>query len=370
MLLASSSDDKTVIVRDGATYDVVRTLTNHTAPVHALVFSSSGDFLASGSADNTAVITRVSGGVDHIIRTFRGHIAPVVSLCFSFDGHVLYTASADTTIRLWDIATQAPLVIHRFPEGFATTVPKAVKDGRLLFAGSSSGFINFWKSNQEKPLRSLKLSPLAVNSIEIIPETSEIFVGCADGKAFFLDINTGGVVFNFPDSSSAIYSIAVHYPRKAALLASSAEASKSALVEELKLQAASVPTLKKYTVAPSTDYVPTTVIKLNAPVSVSQVSSKAMAVDKNDSSSMVASLKALYSDITSTSVKLQSRSSSVPAVTKEATTLTQQSHSTASSSAKTFLASSSEDGVIRLYNDETSAKIAEMKVGFSINRIR
>ena len=176
MLLASSSDDRTVIVRDGATYDVVRTLTNHTAPVHALAFSSSGDFLASGSADNTAVITRVSGGVDHIIRTFRGHIAPVVSLCFSFDGHVLYTASADTTIRLWDIATQAPLVIHRFPEGFATTVPKAVKDGRLLFAGSSSGFINFWKSNQEKPLRSLKLSPLAVNSIEIIPETSEILV--------------------------------------------------------------------------------------------------------------------------------------------------------------------------------------------------
>ncbi|MDT7949765.1 MAG: hypothetical protein RQ897_15615, partial [Thermoflexus sp.] len=55
-LLASGSDDKTVILWDVGTGERVRTLTGHTDDVNSVAFSPDGRLLASGSGDGTVIL--------------------------------------------------------------------------------------------------------------------------------------------------------------------------------------------------------------------------------------------------------------------------------------------------------------------------
>ena len=49
----------------------IKTLTGHFFPIISVVFSADGEYLASGSSDNTIRVWRVSSG--ERIKTLRGH---------------------------------------------------------------------------------------------------------------------------------------------------------------------------------------------------------------------------------------------------------------------------------------------------------
>ena len=76
-------------------------LRGHKGAVWSVSFSPDGNFLASGSDDETIRLWEVGTGQHS--GTLTGHTDWVRSVAFSPDGTTLASGSDDGTIRLWDI---------------------------------------------------------------------------------------------------------------------------------------------------------------------------------------------------------------------------------------------------------------------------
>ncbi len=105
-LLASASEDKTIILWDVATRRPLgMPLTGHTDQVNHIVFSPDGRWLASGSADHRVILWDVATR-QAVGSPFTAHTKGVRRLAFSPDGRWLASASDDKTVVLWDVAAQ------------------------------------------------------------------------------------------------------------------------------------------------------------------------------------------------------------------------------------------------------------------------
>ena len=105
-------------------------------------FSPDGKTLAFSSTDTYAVEL---WDVDtHTSKaSFEGHMEPVVSVAFSPDGTLLATGSADDTVKLWDVEAQAN--IATFEEHTYDVVSVAFSpDGTLLATGAWNGVVKVW----------------------------------------------------------------------------------------------------------------------------------------------------------------------------------------------------------------------------------
>jgi len=104
-LLASAGRDMTVRLWDPSTGEPIgEPLTGHEDWVSHVAFSPDGSFLASASWDGTLRLWDPSSGVP-IGTPFSGHEAPVNTLAFSPDGSILASGGWDNTIILWDPQT-------------------------------------------------------------------------------------------------------------------------------------------------------------------------------------------------------------------------------------------------------------------------
>ena len=105
-------------------------------------FSPDGKTLAFSSTDTYAVEL---WDVDtHTSKaSFEGHMELVVSVAFSPDGTLLATGSADDTVKLWDVEAQAN--IATFEEHTDTVWSVAFSpDGTLLATGAWNGVVKVW----------------------------------------------------------------------------------------------------------------------------------------------------------------------------------------------------------------------------------
>ncbi|KAK9457469.1 WD40-repeat-containing domain protein [Dipodascopsis uninucleata] len=101
ILLASCSSDLTIKIWDTTNeYKNIRTLKGHDHTVSCVRFMPGGEYLISGSRDNTIRIWEVKTGYG--IRNIVGHTAWVKTLSLSTDGERIVSAGADQSIRISD----------------------------------------------------------------------------------------------------------------------------------------------------------------------------------------------------------------------------------------------------------------------------
>jgi quinoprotein glucose dehydrogenase len=227
---------------DGPDLSQQISLDGHTAPVLALAFSSSGEMLASASADHTAKlwdvasgqevislpehagkvtavcfapdgVSVVTGSDDHLIRvwdaygglpmaTLDGHTGAVTSLAFNAPGNVLASASDDRSIKLWDmeigqqtgaidIGDQPPVLAMVF----SPTQP-------VLATSDGGGVVRLWNSRTCEEIKRVELDGTQVLSVAFSPDGRAIAASGVDGRMVVSRLDNDEVLADFvaPDT--------------------------------------------------------------------------------------------------------------------------------------------------------------------------
>jgi F-box/WD-40 domain protein MET30 len=135
-ILITGSYDKTAIVWNLETGEVLRTLKGHARCIRTLQFDDTK--LVTGSMDNTLRIWNYHTG--HCIRTLEGHTGGVVHL--NFNCRILASGSADSTIKVWNFQTGECFTLT----GHTKSVNHVSihKDSTTLVSSSDDGSIRIW----------------------------------------------------------------------------------------------------------------------------------------------------------------------------------------------------------------------------------
>ncbi len=144
--LAGAGQGGRIILWDLAAGKQLYSLERHSEWIFTLAFSPDGQLLASGSADGVVKLWNVAEGKEaHEISVPRGN----TFVAFSPDGSTLAIACADKIIRLWDVAARK---LRRALSGHLSPVSKVVfVDGRRLLSSGTDGTLMLWDLAAARP---------------------------------------------------------------------------------------------------------------------------------------------------------------------------------------------------------------------------
>ncbi|KAK6219459.1 hypothetical protein LQW54_002191 [Pestalotiopsis sp. IQ-011] len=156
-LVASASDDTTVIIWDATTGEFRHSL-EHRYPVHLVAFSPNGRLVASVPKDETFIIwSTVTGHLNHSLN----HEGLVNCAAFSPDGLLVASASDDKTVIIWDTTTGQRR--HTLEHGQRAQLVTFSLDGKLVASATSDRTVVIWDADAGSCRQLVKVGKLISN---------------------------------------------------------------------------------------------------------------------------------------------------------------------------------------------------------------
>ncbi len=187
-VLASGSQDRTIVVWNAFTGKLERTLKGHKDTVRSLAMSADGRILASGSGDTTIKLWNLPTG--KLIGTFSGHSSPVWSVAIAPDGKTLISACEDGSINIWNLRTGAAKTIESAHSSRIFTIALS-PDGQTFATGSKDKTIKLWQLPTGKLLRTINQHTDAVRTIAYSPDGRQLASGSWDTTIHLWNPQTG-----------------------------------------------------------------------------------------------------------------------------------------------------------------------------------
>jgi WD40 repeat protein len=122
----------------------------HTGAINSIAFSPDGQFLISGSEDNTIRLWDLKSG--EWKRIFKGHGEAVSSVLFSADGKTIFSGSHDRTAKLWNLENGELIRTYEGHKGRILDI--AIKDS-LLITASDDQTAKVWSITSGKRIASI-----------------------------------------------------------------------------------------------------------------------------------------------------------------------------------------------------------------------
>jgi WD40 repeat protein/tRNA A-37 threonylcarbamoyl transferase component Bud32 len=183
-----SAGDKDIKLWSMASYNCLRTMSEHSNEINSLSLSKGGRFALSGSSDRTVKLWDIKTG--QCLRSMDQHRDWVNGVAMSAGGRFALSASSDKTLILWDIKTGTPLRLMKGHTNWVYAVAMS-SDGHYALSGSGDKTLRLWDLNTGKCLRVLEGHSRWVRSIAFSPD-SRFALSCGDDKSLRLwDVATG-----------------------------------------------------------------------------------------------------------------------------------------------------------------------------------
>lgn len=178
---------------EGATAEVVATLTGHADAVRALAFSPDGSLLAAagGLPGRTGEVKlwRVADGV--LLHTIAAHADAILGLAFSPDGKHVVTCSYDRVAKVFNVADGTELrTLSDHVDAINAVVYSA--DGKFIATGGSDRTVKLWDAATGERQITLSDSTDAVLCLAISPDSRYLAAGAADKRIRVWDLVESG----------------------------------------------------------------------------------------------------------------------------------------------------------------------------------
>lgn len=203
-IIASGSEDKTIIIWDRNTGKVLHTLTQHSGAVTAVVISPDGKLLVSGSTDKTIKFWQLPTGF--LLRTLTGHTGAITALTITPDGKTLVSGSADKTLKLWDLRTAQ---LQQTWEGHTQAVSclTCSPDGKIIASGSDDRTIKLWSLRNGTVKATLTGHQERIEAVAIASDSQTLASGSRDKTIQTWQLNTGTRLATPKEHSSGFQAI-------------------------------------------------------------------------------------------------------------------------------------------------------------------
>ena len=178
LLLASSGEDGTLILRNTTNLPSEQAYLNHDAGVSSIAFQPDGTMLATGTEDGFVHLWNITSSPPHD-RVSWNVGDEVLTLTFSVDGSELITAGTGKEIEFWNLTTQEK-ISTLIPEPFSKTRALAVSpDNRVLASAHADGRLLIWNlaSPASQPAHTIYTQQGSLNSIAFHPRSNYLFSG-------------------------------------------------------------------------------------------------------------------------------------------------------------------------------------------------
>jgi WD40 repeat protein len=214
-LLASAGVDKSIIVWSIPEGKQISSLKGHSEWVFTLAFSPDGRLLASGSSDNTVILWNVSKGTKEVEISLQG--SDVTCVAFSPDGNTLAISGEDKVIKLWDVPTRkmkADLLGHTKSVRRIAFSP----DGNYLVSASLDETLRQWNLATLKTERQTKFEA-KFTSLAYSLDGNLVAVGNTGEAVGFWDLRTGKLTTkSLPQGASLVDALTFISDKELALL--------------------------------------------------------------------------------------------------------------------------------------------------------
>ena len=183
----------------------ITTILGHTCGVNACAVTPDGQYIATGSEDNTIKIWDFKSGI--CVRTLEGHTQRVSTCAITPDGRHLVSGSHDGTLKVWDLNSGACL--RTVEERSLVSTCAVTPDSRHLVSGSMDSTLKVWDLNSGACLRILKGHTYPVEACAIAPDGRHLVSGSMDETLKVWDLNSGTCLRTFKGHAKSVKACAI-----------------------------------------------------------------------------------------------------------------------------------------------------------------
>lgn len=189
--MVSGSADQTIKIWDYHNPTVVSTLTGHERGVEAIATTrlNGTNLIASGGIDQTVKLWRLDLGA--LLVTLQGHTDWVNALAISPDGSTLVSGSADNTIKIWRLADQE--LVHTLTEKNQILSLAISPDGNTLASGGEDNAVSLWDLHTGELLKRLEGHQTYIHALAFTPDSNTLVSGSGDLTIKVWNVSTGEI---------------------------------------------------------------------------------------------------------------------------------------------------------------------------------
>ena len=206
--LASGSRDRTVLIYDTSSFEVLHRLSDHTKEVTAVSWSPDSTKLISCSKDAKARVWDVDSGRCLATYQHRGgdNVYAITEAAWAPDSRSFVTSSHDRKSTLCHWRLESPDPIYVWSEGFRTDSVAITPDGRRLVLADTDGVLRCYDLRTHREEFAMQLSS-RVTAISISRDSIHALLNLAAGEVHMYDLHTRDTVRKFVGQQQGTFTV-------------------------------------------------------------------------------------------------------------------------------------------------------------------
>jgi WD40 repeat protein len=204
--LASGSADQTILIWNLETLSKEKKISGHQGIVEAVLFTHQGDQIISASWDYKIKVWDFNSGEN--IKDLTGHTGWIKALALTTDDQTLVSGGTDQTIKIWSLKTGN--LIHNLTDHQGAIHCLAISPNNLLLAsGSQDNTIKIWELKTGKYLFTITGHSATVEDLIFSPTGQILISGSQDQTIKIWNLNTGKIINTLNGHSQGINDLAL-----------------------------------------------------------------------------------------------------------------------------------------------------------------